>query len=74
MMLPRLLRFLPLALLILAVPRLPAAAPRSTALDLRDGDTLVFLGDSITHQCLFTWRISSTPATPSAGSASTTPV
>ena len=23
-------------------------------LDLTDGDTLVFLGDSITHQCLYT--------------------
>jgi len=25
-----------------------------TSLDLQDGDTLVFLGDSITHQCLYT--------------------
>ena len=42
----------------------PAAAPETTAapqfkklveaLDLKDGDTLVFLGDSITHQCLYT--------------------
>ena len=23
-------------------------------IDLKDGDTLVFLGDSITHQCLYT--------------------
>lgn len=57
MMLRRLLRSLPLALLILAAPRLAAAAPRSSALDLRDGDTLVFLGDSITHQCLYTQHV-----------------
>jgi lysophospholipase L1-like esterase len=25
-----------------------------TGMDLKDGDTLVFLGDSITHQCLYT--------------------
>lgn len=43
-----------LGALALLLVRLPAAAPRSTALDLRDGDTLVFLGDSITHQCLYT--------------------
>lgn len=30
---------------------LPAIAPR---IDLQDGDTFVFLGDSITHQCLYT--------------------
>ncbi len=29
----------------------PAIAPR---VDLKDGDTLVFLGDSITHQCYYT--------------------
>lgn len=29
----------------------PAIAPR---IDLKDGDTFVFLGDSITHQCLYT--------------------
>lgn len=29
-------------------PRIPAT------LDLQDGDTMVFLGDSITHQCLYT--------------------
>jgi lysophospholipase L1-like esterase len=29
-------------------PRIPAS------LDLEDGDTMVFLGDSITHQCLYT--------------------
>jgi lysophospholipase L1-like esterase len=36
----------------------PAADPRLKSppakLDLRDGDTIVFLGDSITHQCLYT--------------------
>lgn len=29
-------------------------APPVATLDLQDGDTLVFLGDSITHQCLYT--------------------
>ena len=37
----------------------PAAATSAfktvvTQIDLKDGDTLVFLGDSITHQCLYT--------------------
>jgi lysophospholipase L1-like esterase len=32
-------------------PSFPAIAPR---VDLKDGDSLVFLGDSITHQCLYT--------------------
>lgn len=36
----------------------PAAPPEFKALadriDLKDGDTFVFLGDSITHQCLYT--------------------
>lgn len=38
----------------------PAAAPAPQfkplveKIDLKDGDTLVFLGDSITHQCLYT--------------------
>lgn len=34
----------------------PAYAPQAplAALDLRDGDAIVFLGDSITHQCLYT--------------------
>lgn len=35
----------------------PAAStfkPLVEKIDLRDGDTLVFLGDSITHQCLYT--------------------
>lgn len=31
------------------IPRQPLAR-----LDLKDGDTIVFLGDSITHQCLYT--------------------
>jgi len=54
-MLPPLLRsFARLVALALLPALLPAAAPRSTALELRDGDTLVFLGDSITHQCLYT--------------------
>jgi len=41
-------------------PAAPAPAPASQfkplvdSLDLKDGDTLVFLGDSITHQCLYT--------------------
>ena len=34
------------------------AAPKQTApasaLELQEGETLVFLGDSITHQCLYT--------------------
>src|SRR5689334_12921243 len=34
----------------------PAYTPRQplAKLDLKDGDTIVFLGDSITHQCLYT--------------------
>lgn len=34
----------------------PAYVPRTplAKLDLRDGDSIVFLGDSITHQCLYT--------------------
>lgn len=34
----------------------PAYLPKAPlgALDLRDGDVIVFLGDSITHQCLYT--------------------
>lgn len=30
------------------------AAPPASPFDLQDGETLVFLGDSITHQCLYT--------------------
>src|SRR5438477_646980 len=48
-----------------AAPAAPAAAaPKAAAptnfkklldrVDLKDGDTFVFLGDSITHQCLYT--------------------
>ena len=32
----------------------PAFKPIVSDIDLKDGDTLVFLGDSITHQCLYT--------------------
>jgi len=38
-------------------PAAPAATdfkPVLDKIDLKDGDTLVFLGDSITHQCLYT--------------------
>lgn len=53
---------LPLALTATAAfaQEKPAAPPAPTfptvlrQLDLKDGDTLVFLGDSITHQCLYT--------------------
>jgi len=44
-----------------AAPATPAPAPVApqfkplvAKLDLKDGDTVVFLGDSITHQCLYT--------------------
>jgi lysophospholipase L1-like esterase len=45
-----------------AAPAAPATAPAPPSafakiadhLDLKDGDTVVFLGDSITHQCLYT--------------------
>ncbi|MDR3406260.1 MAG: SGNH/GDSL hydrolase family protein [Chthoniobacter sp.] len=42
-----------------AAPAAPAAdlKPFLDAIDLKDGDTLVFLGDSITHQCLYTQYI-----------------
>ena len=32
----------------------PAFKPIAEKIDLQDGDSLVFLGDSITHQCLYT--------------------
>lgn len=32
----------------------PRLTPPIDKLDLQDGDTIVFLGDSITHQCLYT--------------------
>lgn len=47
------LRFLCLLFIVLRTSGLAAPA-RSAALDLQDGDTVVFLGDSITHQCLYT--------------------
>jgi len=44
-----------------AAAPVPPAAPHFKALvenlDLKDGDTVVFLGDSITHQCLYTQYI-----------------
>ncbi|WP_193213651.1 SGNH/GDSL hydrolase family protein [Luteolibacter marinus] len=45
-----------LSLAGLAAAEEPAYVPRSplAELELRDGDTIVFLGDSITHQCLYT--------------------
>ncbi len=53
---PRL--FLMMLLAAVFAPCLPAMADELpapvTKLDLQDGDTLVFLGDSITHQCLYT--------------------
>ena len=44
-----------LLVLILAVPSFGQEFKETLgAVDLADGDTLVFLGDSITHQCLYT--------------------
>jgi lysophospholipase L1-like esterase len=37
-----------------ATPPAPQFKPLVANIDLKDGDTLVFLGDSITHQCLYT--------------------
>ena len=37
-----------------ATPAAPEFKPIVDHIDLKDGDTLVFLGDSITHQCLYT--------------------
>jgi lysophospholipase L1-like esterase len=37
-----------------AAPAPPSFKPIVTKMDLRSGDTVVFLGDSITHQCLYT--------------------
>jgi len=39
-----------------AAPANPGYTPKPIVdnIDLKDGDTLVFLGDSITHQCLYT--------------------
>lgn len=38
-------------------PADPRLAPPLDKLDLKDGDSIVFLGDSITHQCLYTQYI-----------------
>lgn len=50
--------FTALAPLVAQQAQPPAPAPAFKAIlagmDLKDGDTLVFLGDSITHQCLYT--------------------
>lgn len=35
-------------------PAIPQFKPIVEKIDLKDGDTVVFLGDSITHQCLYT--------------------
>ncbi len=40
--------------LLSALPALAQPQKAAPAIDLKDGDTLVFLGDSITHQCLYT--------------------
>ncbi len=42
-----------------AAPVLPPYEPKPIVdhIELKDGDTLVFLGDSITHQCLYTQYI-----------------
>jgi lysophospholipase L1-like esterase len=61
-------RLFPIAAALLAWPApLPAQETRPPAIvdnkpivkaiELKDGDTLVFLGDSITHQCLYTQYI-----------------
>ncbi len=42
-------------LLVSFACKLAAESPKPvTTIDLQDGDTFVFLGDSITHQCLYT--------------------
>lgn len=40
-----------------AQPPPPEFKPILAGIELKDGDTLVFLGDSITHQCLYTQYI-----------------
>lgn len=47
---------LSLSLAGIAAAQEPAYVPKAplAKLDLRDGDSIVFLGDSITHQCLYT--------------------
>ena len=50
----------PLTFILTAAPLLaepPVFKPIVEKIDLKDGDTLVFLGDSITHQCLYTQYI-----------------
>src|SRR6478735_3224564 len=37
-----------------ATPSIPEFKPLEGPIELKDGDTFVFLGDSITHQCLYT--------------------
>src|SRR4051812_40367288 len=37
-----------------ARPAPKAAAPTTKGLRLKDGDRFIFIGDSITHQCLYT--------------------
>ena len=32
----------------------PVARPKPAGLGLKDGDRFIFIGDSITHQCLYT--------------------
>jgi lysophospholipase L1-like esterase len=52
--LPRILRYT-LLIALLGAPALAAAsAGERPTLDLQSGDALVFAGDSITHQCLYT--------------------
>jgi lysophospholipase L1-like esterase len=51
----RKLPFTALVLVCLVTSAAPAQSRRNLdRIDLQDGDTLVFLGDSITHQCLYT--------------------
>jgi len=44
----------PAAAKVKAEPVDPRLAPPAAKVELKDGDTVVFLGDSITHQCLYT--------------------
>ena len=46
--------FTALAPLLAAQPPAPNFKPSPAEIELKDGDSLVFLGDSITHQCLYT--------------------
>jgi lysophospholipase L1-like esterase len=49
--------FLTLVAPLLAQNPPPEFKPMLAGIELKDGDTLVFLGDSITHQCLYTQYI-----------------